>query len=161
MKQQILFDYQLFASDGELDLQFQELLTAARSAVTLSYAPYSKFHVGAAILMENGEIVKGGNQENASFPVGICAERVALSVASSLHPLGKVVAVAIAYFNESPGGNHDDILSPCGICRQSIIEVVDRQQADVQILLSSLSGKIIQVESARHLLPLGFSSSNL
>jgi len=161
MKQQISFDYQLFTSYEELGKVFQELLISSKTAVKLSYAPYSRFHVGAAILLSNGEIVKGGNQENASFPAGICAERVALSVASSLYPGEKVVAIAIAYINPEVGDKQEDILSPCGICRQSILETADRQQSDIQVLLSSPSGKIILVDSAHHLLPLAFSSSNL
>ena len=161
MKQQISFEYQSFDDFQELDKPFQDLLMAANQAVKLSYAPYSKFHVGAALLMSNGEIVKGGNQENASFPAGICAERVALSTASSLFPFAKVVAIAIAYSNPENESTQENILSPCGICRQSILEMVDRQRADIQILLSSPSGKVILLEDARHLLPLAFSSSNL
>ena len=161
MRQQISFDYQLFTNNQELDETFQKLLISSKTAVKLSYAPYSRFHVGAAILLSNGEIVAGGNQENASFPAGICAERVALSVASSLYPGEKVVAIAIAYLNPEVGEKQEDILSPCGICRQSILETADKQQSDIQILLSSPSGKIILVDSAHHLLPLAFSSSNL
>jgi len=161
MKQQISFDYQLFTNAEELNIKFQELLLSSKSAVKISYAPYSHFHVGAAILLSNGEIVRGGNQENASFPAGICAERVALSVASSLYPAEKVVAIAIAYLNPEVGESQQDILSPCGICRQSILETADRQQGDIQVLLSSPSGKIILIDSAHHLLPLAFSSSNL
>ncbi|TDE14839.1 cytidine deaminase [Dyadobacter psychrotolerans] len=161
MKQQVSFDFQLLTSDNELDLALQNLLAAARSAVALSYAPYSKFHVGAAILLQNGEIVKGGNQENASFPAGICAERVALSAVSSLFPSEKIQAIAIAYTNAQSDEMDENILSPCGICRQSILEVADRQSDEIQILLSSPAGKIILIDSARHLLPLAFSSSNL
>ena len=161
MKQQISFDYQLFKSEDELDLEFRSLLADARDAVKLSYAPYSNFHVGAALLMTNGEIVKGGNQENASFPAGICAERVALSTASSLFPSEKITVIAIAYYSPENADNQESILSPCGICRQSILEIIDRQQSNIQVLLTSPSGKIIFLEDARHLLPLAFSSSNL
>jgi cytidine deaminase len=161
MRRQISFDYQLFTDEKDLEIVFQELLDAAREAVKLSYAPYSKFHVGAALLMGNREIIRGGNQENASFPAGICAERVALSAASSLYPGEQVVAIAIAYSNPENVDNRENILSPCGICRQSILETIDRQQGNIQLLMSSPSGKIILLEDARHLLPLAFSSSNL
>jgi len=161
MRQQISFDYELFTSEDELDLKFRQLIEYARDAVKLSYAPYSKFHVGAALLMANGEIVKGGNQENASFPAGICAERVALSTASSMFPVEKITAIAIAYSSPENVDNQENILSPCGICRQSILETIDRQQGNIQVLLTSPSGKIILLENASHLLPLAFSSSNL
>ena len=160
MKKQISFDYQLF-TEGELDVTFHKLFISAKEAVKLAYAPYSKFYVGAAILLSNGEIVKGGNQENASFPAGICAERVALSAVSSLFPFEKVLAIAIAYLNPANGNAQENILSPCGICRQSILEVSDRQQSDIRILLSNPSGSVILLEDARCLLPLAFSSDSL
>ena len=161
MKQQISFDYQYFNNKKELDGKFGMLVDAANEAVNLSYAPYSNFHVGAALLLSNGEIVKGGNQENASFPAGICAERVALSALSSLYPWETIVAIAIAYRNAENDETQENILSPCGICRQSILETSDRQKTPIQVLLSSPSGKVILLDNASHLLPLAFSSSNL
>lgn len=161
MNKQIQIDYQLFRSPNELDDTFQKLLRASQEAVMLSYAPYSKFRVGAAILMFNGEIIKGANQENASSPAGICAERVALSAVSSVFPSEKILAIAISYLNASDDKKQANILSPCGICRQSILEVADRQQSDIQVLLSSPAGNIILLENARFLLPLAFSAGSL
>lgn len=161
MHKTISFDYQLFEDDSSLNSSLQQLLKAANDAVNLSYAPYSRFHVGAALLLSNGEIIKGSNQENASFPAGICAERVALSVASSLFPTEKIITVAIAYRNGAETVSFDTILSPCGICRQSLLETTQRQQSDIGVILSSPAGQIIYLEHAAHLLPLAFSSLHL
>jgi cytidine deaminase len=157
---QISCDYYFFESCEEVDTDLQLLMGEAREAVNLAYAPYSHFYVGAAVLLSNGKVVKGSNQENASFPAGICAERVALSVASSLYPLDKVVALAVAYRSHVAGGN-DNILSPCGICRQSLLETSDRQQSPIKLLLSNQAGKIILLENSDYLLPLAFSSKSL
>ncbi|NIJ53789.1 cytidine deaminase [Dyadobacter arcticus] len=161
MNLQVSFDYQLFDNELDLEASLQTLLAAAREATMLSYAPYSHFHVGAALLLSNGQIVKGSNQENASFPAGICAERVALSTASSLYPGVKIAAIGIAYHSSASADLPDNILSPCGICRQSLLEVTDRQQEKIKVILSSTSGKIILLENAAYLLPLAFSASNL
>lgn len=161
MKKSVSFDYQFFASSEELSPSYQNLLLAAQEATTLSFAPYSKFHVGAALLLENGQIVKGSNQENASFPAGICAERVALSTASSVAPHEIIVAVAVAYQSESESQDAEMILSPCGICRQSLLEAMHRQNSHIKLVLSSPSGSVIMVDSVAHLLPLAFSASNL
>ncbi|TLV02700.1 cytidine deaminase [Dyadobacter luticola] len=161
MKCNVSFEYELFGNVQELEGSLQKLLTAAKEAVGLSYAPYSKFHVGAALLLSNGEIVKGSNQENASSPAGICAERVALSASSSVFPQEKIIAIAITYHNESAEEEADNIVSPCGICRQSLLEATDRQQSPIRVLLASPSGKLILLENAAHLLPLAFSASDL
>ncbi|WP_428666205.1 cytidine deaminase [Runella sp.] len=161
MHKSVSFEYQLFDNDNELAPDLRALLQAANEAVRLSYAPYSKFHVGAALLLANGEIIKGSNQENASFPAGICAERVALSVASSTFPSEKITAVAISYRNGTDPDSLDHILSPCGICRQSLLETTQRQQRSMRVILSSPSGRIIYLENADSLLPLAFSSYHL
>lgn len=161
MKIQLSFEYQLFENDGQLNENLQKLLKASKEAVNLSYAPYSKFHVGAALLLSNGEIVKGSNQENASFPAGICAERVALSAASSIYPKEKILAVAISYHNSAEDSSTENILSPCGICRQSLMEATQRQQSHIEVILSNPQGKIIYLENADNLLPLAFSSDHL
>lgn len=161
MHQSISFDYQLFDNDHPLKPDLKKLLRAANDAVQLSYAPYSRFHVGAALLLSNGEIVKGSNQENASFPAGICAERVALSVASSMFPLEKITAVAIAYRSGAESDSFNHILSPCGICRQSLLETTQRQQYAIEVILSNPTGQIIYLKNADSLLPLAFSSHHL
>jgi cytidine deaminase len=161
MHQSISFEYLLFDNDNQLAPDLKTLLQAANEAVELSYAPYSRFHVGAALLLSNGEIIKGSNQENASFPAGICAERVALSVASSLFPSEKITAVAISYRNGAEPSSLEHILSPCGICRQSLLETTQRQQHAIQVILSSPAGQIIYLKNADSLLPLAFSSHHL
>lgn len=160
MKIQHSFEYQLFENEQQLGKNLQKLLKASKEAVSLSYAPYSKFHVGAALLMSNGEIVKGSNQENASFPAGICAERVALSAASSFFPNEKIVAVAISYHNSADDSSTENILSPCGICRQSLTEATQRQQSPIEVILSNPAGRIIYLQNADSLLPLAFSSDH-
>jgi cytidine deaminase len=161
MKLSVSFEYQLFEHEKDLEDSLRILLSEAREAVKLSYAPYSRFHVGAALLLANGQIIKGSNQENASFPAGICAERVALSTASSLYPLEKITAVAIAYQNAAADISPDIILSPCGICRQSLMEATDRQQDTMKVVLSSTSGRLIVLDNAAHLLPFAFSARDL
>lgn len=161
MHQSISFDYQLFDNDHPLKPDLKKLLRAANDAVQLSYAPYSRFHVGAALLLSNGEIVKGSNQENASFPAGICAERVALSVASSMFPLEKITTVAISYRSGAESDSFNHILSPCGICRQSLLETTQRQQYAIEVILSNPTGQIIYLKNADSLLPLAFSSHHL
>lgn len=155
------FPYKLLAGIDALEPEDAVLLRAAQDAQQLAYAPYSRFEVGAALLLEGGIIVKGGNQENASYPAGICAERTALSAASSLHPGLPVLAVAIAYRNLDRTDQEEMILSPCGICRQSLMETSSRQEKNIKMIMSSPSGCIIVLESIENLLPFGFSKSFL
>lgn len=155
------FEYTTYNNPDELSSPWKELLYKAREAIDMAWAPYSQFKVGAALLMEDDSVVCGSNQENAAFPAGICAERVALSTASSTNSKQTVVALAIAYRNERGEGNPDQILSPCGICRQSIIETISRQGSDLMILLSSPSGKVVVIPDAKDLMPFAFSSDHL
>lgn len=124
-------------------------------ATELSYSPYSHFAVGAAVLLENGEVIKGANQENASYPIGICAERSALVTAQNLFPGVPVVAIAIAA-RDAEGHQTDDIVTPCGMCRQAIFECEKRYGRKVRIIMSSVS-EIMSVESIKDLLPMAFS----
>lgn len=153
------FSYKELDSDDELPTELAELLVQAKIAIVTAYAPYSKFKVGAAVLLENGIIVTGSNQENASFPAGICAERVTLSAASALHPNVAVVALAIsAKANEKA---LTEPVAPCGICRQTILEYENRFHRDIEIILQGESGKIFRIESAKDLLPLHFGGDDL
>lgn len=131
------------------------LVMSAREATTLSYAPYSNFHVGAAVLLNNGEIVKGGNQENVSYPVGICAERSTLATAQNLFPNVPIKALALAATNIN-GEYTNDIVAPCGMCRQAIMECEKRYGQDVRIIMSSIK-EVVIVNSIKDLLPLAFS----
>src|SRR5580658_10187713 len=114
-KKEYHFSYEVYESAAELPAEDALLLDKAREATAHAYAPYSHFRVGAAARLNNSQIVTGANQENASFPVGICAERVLLSSAASLYPGMPIQAIAISYFNEK--GPSDKPISPCGICR--------------------------------------------
>jgi cytidine deaminase len=153
------FSYTVYESLFELNDADKELLEAAKEATSLAYAPYSKFRVGAAARLENGVILKGSNQENASFPVGICAERVLLSVASSLYPEAAILEMAISYKNEL--GKSDNPISPCGMCRQSLLEFEMKTQQNIRLLFGGETGAIYEVQKATDLLPLGFTSANL
>ena len=124
----------LLAQMKELTVTEQTLLQKAIESTHHSYAPYSHFHVGAALLLGNGEIVLGCNQENASFPAGICAERSAIFAAGAKYPDEPVVMLAIAARN-SLGELLDDPISPCGICRQVILETESRFNQPIRILL--------------------------
>ena len=119
-EQQLPLIFTSYNDSSELLELDAALLNEAKLATALAYAPYSKFKVGAAARLSNGVILKGSNQENASFPAGICAERVLLSICASLYPKMAVVAMAISYQNEI--GKSDRPISPCGVCRQSLSE---------------------------------------
>jgi len=158
-KQTVQFSYQVFASFDALSLQDQVLFTQAKAALSLAHAPYSKFNVGAAALLLNGEIIKGSNQENASYPIGICAERVLLSTASSLQSKVPIITMAITYHNER-GGNNIPI-APCGMCRQAIEEYESIVNQSIRIILGGESGELFVIEKAADLLPFGFSGVHL
>lgn len=129
------------------------LAEEAKNATILSYAPYSNFHVGAVVLLENGEIVKGANQENASYPCGICAERSALSTAQNIYP--GVPVVALALIAESNGEMALEPVTPCGMCRQVISETQKRYKSNIRILMLSKTEAII-ANSIEELLPHAF-----
>lgn len=151
--------YQEYASAGELPQQDADLLRAAAEATGNAYAPYSKFNVGAAAFLEDGTVIKGANQESASFPAGICAERVLLSALASQFAGKKVLAIAVTYKPEK--GKSDHPISPCGICRQSLMEFELRQQQDIRLLLGGTEGKVFVLPQAKGLLPLAFTGSEL
>jgi cytidine deaminase len=135
------------------------LLEAARKATEHAYAPYSRFRVGAAIRLANGQIITGSNQENASFPAGICAERVTLSAASSVYPGIAVTDLALSYTNESDTSNRP--VSPCGICRQTLSEYEQRFGRSIRLILGGISGEIYVFSRATDLLPFAFGSQEL
>ena len=142
-------------SEDELTSIDRQLIDAARQATERSYAPYSHFHVGAALLLENGEIITGCNQENAAFPVTICAERNALFTAGNLYPDVKIEAIAIAARNAQGFLSHP--ISPCGSCRQVMIETETRHQHPLRIVLYGTEG-IYVLEGIATLMPLSFNN---
>ena len=151
--------YEEYTSDMELTEEDRALLKKARTTTVHAYAPYSHFRVGAAALLQNGQIVTGTNQENASFPVGICAERVLLSTAASLYPGIPVRTLAISYFNEN--GPADRPISPCGICRQSLQEFETRTQQPIRLILGGQTGPVYVIPRSGSLLPLAFVADDL
>jgi cytidine deaminase len=150
---------QIFPDLKSLEPDDALLLTAAYEATGDAYAPYSEFRVGVALRLVNGKILTGSNQENASFPAGICAERVALSAASAIFPGIAVNSLALTYVSES--GNSDRPISPCGICRQTLSEYEQRFGQSIRLILGGISGEIYILDRATDLLPLAFSSKEL
>jgi cytidine deaminase len=153
------FEYELYDSASELGASDRELLEEARRVTAGAYAPYSRFKVGAVAILKNGKTVTGTNQENASYPVGICAERVLLANAATLFPNEAIDTLAISYNNTR--GESNKPVSPCGMCRQSLCEYEDRVGSPIRIILSGLEGKVIVIKQSSQLLPFSFRSSNL
>jgi len=154
------FSYEIYDSIGDLASEDASLLQAAQVATGNAYAPYSRFRVGAAAKLSNGKIVSGSNQENASFPAGICAERVLLSAVSSLYPEIPIDTIAISYQNENSDESSDPV-SPCGICRQSLQEYEQRTKHPIKLILGGMKGKIYIVPESSLLLPLAFTGEGL
>lgn len=153
------FNYKVYDNISELPEEHQWLLNEAREVTSNAYAPYSKFQVGAVARMANGEVVAGSNQENASFPVGLCAERVLLASVSSLFPRIPIDTIAISYKSELQKSDHP--ISPCGICRQSLQEFESRVGQPVQLIMGGMEGPVYVIDSATRLLPLAFTSEEL
>ena len=158
-KESMSFGYEVYDSIDELSAGDAALLDAARKVTSIAYAPYSNFNVGATARMKNGEIVNGTNQENAAYPVGICAERVLMGTAAVLFPGMPIETMAISY--NSLNGDSSKPASPCGMCRQYLKEFEDRTQAPVRLILSGQSGKVYIIESASQLLPFSFGGADL
>ena len=142
----------------ELTVEEQQLIEAAIKATGNSYARYSHFCVGAALRLADGSIVIGANQENAAFPSGLCAERSAIFAAQSQRPEQPIVSLAIAARNAE--GLTAEPVTPCGACRQVILEIEDRYQQPVQILLYG-TRDVFRIRSIHDLMPLAFVDANL
>ncbi len=153
------FDFKIYDSIEDLAKEDADLLKEARKATQSAYAPYSNFKVGAFAKLVNGESISGTNQENASYPAGICAERTLMSTASVLYPNVGIKTIAISYNNLN--GKSDQPISPCGICRQSFVEFQQRTKTSIRIIMSGMEGKIQVIENASNLLPLSFSSDDM
>jgi cytidine deaminase len=153
------FSFEVYDNAEELTSKDAFLLNRAKEVTQQAYAPYSRFRVGAAARLQNGEIITGTNQENASFPAGICAERTLLSAASSLYPGIPIDTLAISYHNEQ--GPSDHPISPCGICRQSLLESEQRTGKPIRLILGGLQGKIYIIPGSNALLPLAFTTMEL
>lgn len=136
-----------------------QLMTRAIEARKKAYAPYSNFHVGAALLLSNGEIITGSNQENASYPSGLCAERTAIYYAGAKYPDAKITAMAITAASSKEATKEP--IPPCGACRQAIAEYEDRQKSSIEIFFMGESGSVARSNSLSNLLPFSFKSSML
>jgi cytidine deaminase len=147
-----------FDSISELSETDRKLILAAREASENAYAPYSKFQVGAALILENGELIKGNNQENADFTDGLCAERVALFYANANYPNTKVLAMAVSAKNAN--GLLNEPAQPCGSCRQVLVETEVRYNNPIRLIMDG-ANKIMVVESAESLLPFAFKPDAL
>ena len=134
--------------EKELSSSDKKLLLEARKSANAAYAPYSKFKVGSAVLLGNGKIISGNNQENAAYPSGLCAERVALFFASSQNPNAIIKSIAITNV-------------PCGACRQAILEYETKQKSPVRIIMQKEKNRIFISEGISNLLPLAFRSKEL
>lgn len=158
-KEVFKFDFKIYNSIEELDEQDAYLLKEARIVTRIAYAPYSNFRVGAFARLVNGETVGGTNQENAAYPAGICAERTMMSTASSLYPGVGIETMAISYNNMKGESNRP--VSPCGICRQSLVEFQQRTKNPIRIILSGMEGQVYVIENAQDLLPFVFEAHHL
>ena len=159
MEKEFTLHYEEYGSDGELTPDDAGLLQMAREATAHAYAPYSHFRVGAAARLVNGSVITGTNQENASFPAGICAERTLLSVAGAQYPGVAIGTLAISYHNEN--GASDRPITPCGICRQSLQEFERRTGRPMRVVLGGETGKVIVLPNSGLLLPFAFSADEL
>jgi cytidine deaminase len=143
----------------ELIEEDRQLLEKARGAIKSAYAPYSAYHVGAAVLLENGKVFTGNNQENVAYPSGTCAERVALFYASSQYPDVPVKAIAISA--KAKGFTVHSPVTPCGSCRQVMAESEGRFKNKLKLIMRGENGKINVVSGVGNLLPLMFKADEL
>lgn len=154
-QKEIHITYSQFGSVEEMNAEDRELVSASIEAMGGAYAPYSHFHVGAAVRLSNGQIVRGANQENAAFPSGLCAERTAMFAASSKYPDKDMLSIAIA------GGVHGRLgstpASPCGACRQVMAQYQTKSGKPMSIIMVA-DGKILKFEKVDDLLPMIFNS---
>ncbi len=155
----ITTDFEIFDSIKELSTPIQSLMQEAITIRKSAYAPYSQFKVGAALLLENGEIIVGSNQENAAYPSGLCAERVAIFQAGSLYPKTKIIAMAISAASDN--NTTSAPIPPCGSCRQSIAEYEIKQNTPIEIYFMGEIGSIYKSDSLKNLLPLLFDKKFL
>lgn len=152
-------NFKVYASINELDTNIQDLMLEAVEIRKKAYAPYSKFRVGAAILLENGLIVTGSNQENAAYPSGLCAERTAIFYAGANFPNLKIMAIAISACSDLKITNGP--IPPCGSCRQSMFEYEVKQEAPIRLFCMGGVGEVIESSSVGNILPFHFDKSVL
>jgi cytidine deaminase len=148
-----------FSNVEELDAESKYLVHRAKDATQHSYAPYSKFNVGAALMLEDGTIVTGSNQENASYPLCMCAERVALYSAATMHPNKRITKLAVVAHKK----NHKELTAAtsCGACAQVMLEFEARQDKPFQVIMLAPDNHWLKCSSVSALLPMGFTKDSL
>ena len=151
--------YNKSADIKEMSKEDQDLIHRARSLAPDAYAPYSGFHVASVALMKDGSYIHGTNQENASYPIGLCAERVMLAAISSIAPQLPIKTLCISYLSEKVPT--DIPIAPCGICRQSLVEFESRFSDPIRLLLTGQTGEVYEFRSVTDLLPMAFKKNNL
>jgi len=151
--------YREYAGPEELPAADRELVEEAQRSAANAYAPYSRFRVGAAVRLASGKVVTGNNQENASYPEGLCAERVALFAAGAAFPGEPIEAIAVAA--QSDDVQIDRPVTPCGACRQAMAEYEHRYGRTFRILMSGVSGPVLEAANTAQLLPVLFDASML
>lgn len=144
---------------NELDQATLELIEAAKKSALKAYAPYSNFQVGAALLLSNGKIILGNNQENACYPAGLCAERVAFFSAKSQFPDCQIIKVAIVA--KPKNQEQFKMAMPCGSCRQVMSEYENNQEEGIKVYMSSADGRVYESDSIDNFLPFKFSNKDL
>lgn len=155
----VITEFSVFDSVQELPDEIQNLMKLAVEIRKNAYAPYSKFRVGTALLLDNGKIVLGSNQENAAYPSGLCAERVAIFQAGSIYPKAKIIKMAITAASDT--NKTSSPIPPCGSCRQSIAEYEIKQETPIEIYFMGEIGAIYKSDSLKNLLPFMFDKKFL
>ena len=158
-KRTVVCELEEYDTSSKLSANEADLLSSAITARKNSYAPYSKFNVGAAVLLEGGEVVLGNNQENACYPSGLCAERVALYAAAANYPGKKILGIAISAGSKLH--KVDRPVGPCGNCRQSIMEYEVKQQTPIFLIMQGDEGVILKSNSLQNIMPISFDDSFL
>lgn len=157
-KREVSISYLEYENRDDLPVEEKRLVEEAVTAAAGAYAPYSHFMVGAALLLDNGTVIRGANVENAAFPSGSCAEKTALSYMVANHGDRKALAIAIAAMSE--GKLTEEPVPPCGNCRQMLIEEEQRSGSPIKVILAG-NFSVIVLESCQALMPLSFTGSNL
>ncbi|CAM3632613.1 cytidine deaminase [Flavobacterium chungbukense] len=155
----ITTSFTIYDNLSELSTEIQDLMNQAVEVRKKAYAPYSKFRVGAALLLDNGKVILGSNQENAAYPSGLCAERTAIFYAGSAYPEAKILKMAITAASDT--NQTAAPIPPCGSCRQSIAEYEIKQDTPIEIYFMGEIGEIYKSSSLKNLLPLMFDKKFL
>jgi cytidine deaminase len=154
MKREFSVAYEFYESWKELSSDDQELVSNAYKVMDSAYAPYSKFKVGASLRLSDNQIINGSNQENVAYPSGLCAERVALFYAGANYPDLEVNTLCVVAKGDLLP--HEQLLSPCGGCRQVMMETESRQENNIRVILVSQNDNAVIFSSSKSLLPLAF-----